>query len=156
MNQPKISKKIFIFLIFISLLFQLSACGWILHPERRGQNGGRIDAGIAVLDGVGLVFFLIPGIIAYAVDFSTGCIYLPGGAFSAVPGDDEISVVKIDPSELSEKTIKIIVARETGLSDTIDLNKAVVCTLDGIEDVPARLAELKNNGYQIQSSLAVR
>ncbi len=25
-----------------------------------------------------LLFFLIPGIIAYAVDFSTGCIYLPG------------------------------------------------------------------------------
>jgi hypothetical protein len=55
----------------------VTGCGTVLHPERRGQPPGRLDWGIVVLDALGLVFFLIPGIIAFAVDFSTGAIYLP-------------------------------------------------------------------------------
>ena len=52
-------------------------CGTILHPERRGQPAGRLDWGVVLLDGLGLIFFLIPGVIAFAVDFATGAIYLP-------------------------------------------------------------------------------
>ena len=37
---------------------------------------------MAVADGVGLIFFILPGVIAYAIDFSTGCIYLSGGGTS--------------------------------------------------------------------------
>jgi hypothetical protein len=56
----------------------LVGCGTLLHPERRGQPpGGRLDWGIVVLNALGLLFFFIPGIIAFAVDFSTGAIYLP-------------------------------------------------------------------------------
>src|SRR5262245_55281267 len=55
-----------------------TGCGTILHPERRGQpTTGRLDWGIVLLDGLGLIFFFIPGFIAFAVDFSTGAIYLP-------------------------------------------------------------------------------
>jgi len=66
------------------LLIQTTACGTIIYPERRGQAAGRIDADMAILDGVGLFFFLIPGVIAFAVDFSTGAIYLPAGRNSRV------------------------------------------------------------------------
>jgi hypothetical protein len=69
MKQTIIFKKILNIFILRSFLVQIPACGTILHPERRGQNGGRIDSGIAVLDGVCVLFFIIPGIIAYAVDF---------------------------------------------------------------------------------------
>ncbi len=55
----------------------VSGCGTILHPERRGQNAGPIDWKIAALDGLGLLFFFIPGVIAFAVDFNNGTIYLP-------------------------------------------------------------------------------
>ncbi len=57
---------------------QLAGCGTILYPNRRGQKGGQIDPGIAILDGVGLLFFIVPGLIAYGVDFTTGAIYKPG------------------------------------------------------------------------------
>lgn len=55
-----------------------SGCGTILHPERRGQpHNHQIDWKVAALDGLGLVLFFVPGVIAFAVDFYTGAIYLP-------------------------------------------------------------------------------
>lgn len=56
----------------------LAACGTIMYPERKGQKSGKIDPTVAVLNGIGLLLFLVPGVIAFAVDFSNGTIYLPG------------------------------------------------------------------------------
>ena len=67
--------RIFICTVFI---VQLMGCGTILYPERKGQKSGKIDAGVAILDGSGVLFFIIPGVIAFAVDFYNGTIYLPG------------------------------------------------------------------------------
>ena len=66
--------------VCVVLIVQLVGCGTLIYPERKGQKGGRIDIGVAALDGIGLLVFLIPGIIAYAVDFSNGTIYLPATA----------------------------------------------------------------------------
>ena len=56
-------------LVCAVLIVQLTGCGTLLYPERRGQKAGHVDVGVALLDGIGLFFFIIPGIIAYAVDF---------------------------------------------------------------------------------------
>ncbi len=147
MKQTITIKKLLSIFIFIALLMQITACGYFLHLDRRGQSGGRLDIGIVALDGIGLLFFLVPGIIAFAVDFSTGCIYLPGGAFSAIPDNDEIRVIRVDPAELNEETIKKIIIRETGVSAGFDLNRAEVYSLNGSGDAPRRFAELKKGGY---------
>ncbi|MBI5024231.1 MAG: hypothetical protein HZC18_04435 [Candidatus Omnitrophica bacterium] len=55
--------------MIILLSFQLAPCGTVLYPERRNQKVGRIDVGAALLDGFWLLAGLIPGIIAFAVDF---------------------------------------------------------------------------------------
>ncbi len=47
----------------VTLLSQLTACGSIFYPDRRGQIDGKIDPAIAVLDAVGLLFYVIPGLI---------------------------------------------------------------------------------------------
>src|SRR5262245_58364898 len=53
-------------------------CGTLLHSERCGRpHCGRIDWAVVALDGLGLILFFIPGVIAFVVDFSTGAIYLP-------------------------------------------------------------------------------
>jgi hypothetical protein len=67
--------RIFICTVFI---VQLMGCGTILYPERKGQKSGKIDTGVAILDGIGVLFFVVPGVIAFAVDFYNGTIYLPG------------------------------------------------------------------------------
>jgi hypothetical protein len=69
------------------LMLHLSACGMLLYPERRGQTSGRVDPVVAVLDGIGLLVFIIPGIVAFGVDIGTGTIYLPSGKHSGLePG----------------------------------------------------------------------
>jgi hypothetical protein len=87
--------------VCIVLIAQLIGCGTLMYPERRGQRGGRIDAGVAILDGIGLLFFIIPGLIAYAIDFSTGTIYLPGTTGSLDIKD--IKQVKFDPKHYKIK-----------------------------------------------------
>jgi hypothetical protein len=61
------------------LTLQLSSCGTLMFQERRGQEAGNMDPNVVVLDGIGLLFFIVPGLVAFAVDFSTGAIYLPPG-----------------------------------------------------------------------------
>ncbi|MDH3808256.1 MAG: hypothetical protein OES29_06465, partial [Desulfuromonadales bacterium] len=80
MNLKNCCKSVLSLMVASTLVLQLAACGTILYPERKGQVSGKIDVGVAVLDGIGLLFFIIPGVIAYAVDFSNGTIYLPGTA----------------------------------------------------------------------------
>lgn len=64
--------------VALAATLSVSACGYLIFEERAGQPpGGQLDWGIVALDAVGLLFGVIPGIVAFAVDFSTGCIYLP-------------------------------------------------------------------------------
>ena len=59
------------------LLLSVSGCGTLLYPERQGQEKGEIDPVVLILDGAGCLFFVVPGLIAFIVDLSTGAIYLP-------------------------------------------------------------------------------
>lgn len=67
------------------LLVQMSGCGTLFYPERRGQLNGQIDPAVAALDAIGILFYVIPGLIAFAIDFGTGAIYEPGGRYSVAP-----------------------------------------------------------------------
>ena len=79
-RKPFLVSWILPMLLVLPLGVPLSGCGILLFPERQGQGaGGRIDPNILILDGVGLIFFIIPGLIAYLVDFATETIYLPEG-----------------------------------------------------------------------------
>lgn len=57
----------------------LTGCAAILHPERQGNPPGPVAVGPLVLDILWFIPGLVPGIVAIAVDFGTGAIYLPRG-----------------------------------------------------------------------------
>ncbi len=102
------------FLIFF-LIIQMSACGILLYPERQGQKRGTIDAGVAVLDAVGLLFFIVPGVIAFAVDFATGAIYLPPGQSKTKLFAGKFTpVVQLDLKDLNAVNIEAVIAGHTG------------------------------------------
>lgn len=62
------------------LIVQGSGCGTLIFPERQGaENSNKLDPNILILDGIGLLFFILPGLVAFGVDFVTGAIYLPEG-----------------------------------------------------------------------------
>jgi len=64
-------------LVSAGIVWGVPGCGTILYPERKGQPAGRLDMKVVALDTLGLLFFFIPGVIAFAVDFNNGTIYLP-------------------------------------------------------------------------------
>ncbi len=66
--------------ILVAVLLSQVACGTLLYPERRNQRStGQVDYGVVIMDAAWMLLFVIPGVIALAVDFSTGAIYLPRG-----------------------------------------------------------------------------
>jgi len=130
-------KKIFS-IIIVAILFLTSSCGTILYPERRGQVSGRIDVGVAVLDGIGVLVFIIPGLIAFAVDFTTGAIYLPSGRFlSNLRAIRESGKTIVADSPLTQKNIEKILREQTGKNIDLDTEDLRVARLsaDGRADL---------------------
>ena len=81
----RVSSRVLCSLLSAALLSQLSACGTLLYPERRGQLQGQIDPVVAGMNAIGILFFVIPGLVAFGIDFASGAIYLPSGKYSVAP-----------------------------------------------------------------------
>ncbi|MBO3275201.1 polyribonucleotide nucleotidyltransferase [Pseudomonas schmalbachii] len=95
-----------------TLLSQLAACGTLFYPDRRGQIDGRIDPAVAVFDAIGLLFYVIPGLIAFGVDFATGAIYLPDAKYSVAP--EKLKDAVGADGTIDRAKLKAIIERETG------------------------------------------
>ena len=70
--------------IIVVMFLNMTACGYFLYPERVGQRGGRLDPAIVILDAAALLFAVLPGVVAFAVDITTGAIYLAPGQNSVI------------------------------------------------------------------------
>lgn len=130
-------KTLAVALIF-TLTLSLAGCGTIIYPERRGQTGGRIDPAIAILDGVGLIVFLIPGLIAFAIDFATGAIYLPGTGHASLDGKD-VTFVNLPRGELSQQGLQAFIEAETGTSFSFQHPQLQAYQFDSVQDIDASL-----------------
>jgi hypothetical protein len=67
-------------------------CGYLLYPERRGQQSGRIDSGTMVMDLLWLLPGIVPGVVALIVDFSSGGIYVRGSTAIRLAPDGHVAV----------------------------------------------------------------
>lgn len=66
--------------VVLTLLLFLPACGTLMFSERQNkEHSGRVDPNVLIMDGAGLLIFVLPGLVAFVVDFATGAIYLPQG-----------------------------------------------------------------------------
>ncbi len=129
----------------VGLAFFLASCGTILYPERRGQPAGRLDIGVVALDGIGLLLFLVPGVIAFAVDFATGAIYLPPGyAAVAPPTATDLCQVRVDPAQLTPRRLEGIVREQTGKAVSLQPGAYRAVRLGTLDDfTPAAVAGLQ-------------
>lgn len=98
----------------------LASCGSLLYPERKGQTQGRIDPAVAILNAAGLLLFIIPGLVAFAVDFHTGAIYLPGGIADANAQGNNVKQKGFDEKDFDEKDLKQIGTLVEFTEDEVD------------------------------------
>lgn len=79
------------------LFIPLQGCGTILYPERIGQGDtGKIDTSVAVMDGLLCLLFIIPGVVAFIIDFENGTIYEPQGLFSEDSKERAVTLMFLD------------------------------------------------------------
>ncbi len=124
--------------LLVALGAQALGCGTILYPERRGQTSGRIDPSVAILDGIGLLLFLIPGLVAFAVDFGTGAIYLPGGRRSGRRG--EVERIPFEGHDLASALEAV--KRHEGIDLRAYRGEVLVVVVKDADEARARLSEL--------------
>ena len=119
-----------------------------MYPERKGQRGGRLDSGVVILDAIGLLFFFIPGVIAFAVDFNNGTIYLPGGRLGSLNTKD-LKQVKFDPKHSSLASIERTIQKQTGCAVKLDQSNMKIIKLKSTNDMKLQFAqvlpEMQNN-----------
>ena len=100
-------------LLATALITQLSACGTLFYPDRRGQIHGRVDPVVVVLDTIGILFYVIPGLIAFGVDFGSGAIYLPNKRVSQVDPQRLQEVVDSE-GKVDLPRLQTLIREETG------------------------------------------
>lgn len=123
----------------------LSSCGTILYPDRSYQKSrGQLDPAVVILDGIGLIFFIIPGLVAFAVDFATGAIYFPE---DHDPGDRERTI--FDPYnaevKLDRKEIERVVACKTGKQVDLLRDDVRVMELESLDQFWLAYAQCTGN-----------
>ena len=131
--------RLFVYAVFT---VQLMGCGTLMYPERRGQRGGRLDVGVTILDAVGLLFFIIPGVIAFCVDFSNGTIYLPErGVHLSFLDLKNLKEVKFDPKHSSMASIEKIIKDQTGYEVKLDQNDVKMAKLRSTNEMLVQFAK---------------
>lgn len=125
-------------------LSSLTGCGTILYPERRGQPSGPIDWKVVALDGIFLLLFVIPGVIAFGVDFTTGAIYLPpccdGTVGKPSPGAalPPLTRLEVPRSELTPQGIEAAVSTAVGRPIRLVEGEYVTEELESLDElIPA-------------------
>jgi hypothetical protein len=116
--EVAVSRRNFLHATAAGSLSLVAGCGTIMHPERRyAPNDGRLDWGIVALDGLGLLLFFIPGVIAFAVDFTTGAIYLPPAGYgdnTRPATDEQLVTVELPRDELTQQRLEEVASQHTG------------------------------------------
>ena len=78
MYKPLVMKTLSTLFLGLFLALPPAGCGTLFFAQRqKAPHSERLDPNILILDAVGLIFWVFPGLIAYGVDFYTGAIYLP-------------------------------------------------------------------------------
>ena len=115
----RISTRVIGGALIATLLTQLTACGTIFYPDRRGQIGGKIDPVVAAMDAIGILFYVIPGLIAFGVDFATGAIYFPPGKTAHIAPQKLQDAIGAD-GKVDNSKLQTILERELGGSFPLD------------------------------------
>jgi hypothetical protein len=132
----------------------LTSCGALIHPERVGQpRTGRLDVSVVVLDGLGLLLFLVPGLIAFIVDFATGAIYLPPEHYGLndepEPTSEGLVKIPVD-GPLTRENIERAINRAAGKSVELKPGTYRAQPVPSLDEYPNAVAMLENRSSRAE------
>ena len=136
-------------LLAVTMIVNLASCGTILYPHREGQKVGEIDPAVAILDGIGLLFFIIPGVIAFAVDFSNHTIYLPHSRSSSIDSAHRYTQIQFS-NKPDAAAIENLIHDQTGTTVSLRQSNIEVFKLDSAAELDSRFAS-----YQADEPIAL-
>ena len=111
-----------------------AGCGTLMYPERRGQSRtGGLDWTVAGMDAIGLVLFLVPGVIAFAVDYHNRSLFLPEGSVST-SGKRTLRTVKLSGPHPSREEIAAVVQGVTGKTVALDEGSFVTRRMESVDE----------------------
>ncbi|MBI3862644.1 MAG: hypothetical protein HY290_12205 [Planctomycetia bacterium] len=144
MSYRPFSRRFIALALAASIALLSTSCGTILYPERRGQPpGGPLDPGVVILDALGLLFFVIPGVAAFIIDFSNGTIYLPPPGYGAVPCQtlrrQDLVPVKLAKQDMTRENIEKVVSEHVGRPVSLDDGRYRAGKLDNLEEFDERV-----------------
>jgi hypothetical protein len=95
-----------------------AGCGYFLHPERRGNRGGGVEAGTLVMDLLWLIPGVVPGVVALIVDFSSGAVYNGRERVAvAVPPNGRLTVQLPESSQPAQLDVRLTTATNRVLAE---------------------------------------
>lgn len=110
-----------------------SGCGTLLHQERVGQCRGGIDDldwTVVGMNSIGLIFFFVPGVIAFAIDYYNGSLFYPTDCaprtFSSEP--QPLEQVTLPPGSPQQALQAAEVRLSLALGRPLDLNPSELVT----------------------------
>ena len=140
--------KFFYPVLILAIMMQVTSCGTLLYPERRGRKSGQCcDPAVVIMDGIGVFFFIIPGLMAFVVDFYTGAIYLPdenSGINSSSSTADGLLMIENEPDELTLETIEGIVSKHSRRPIKLAPEEVRIYELENRTDIPSKIASAVN------------
>jgi hypothetical protein len=84
--RTNLRTKAVLFTLLAALGLSQLNCGIILHPERNGRKGTRVDVVTVVFDCLWLIVGVVPGVVALIIDIVTGGLY-EASLHNLFPGD---------------------------------------------------------------------
>lgn len=137
-NSEMKKSKIISSTVIVTLMINLVACGTILYPERKGMRSGRIDPIVAGLDAVGLLFYIVPGVIAFVVDYNNGAIYLPRGHRRFSESGNKMNVVHAQQA-IDDQYLEKVLKDELHVDTDLESNRVMTKKIASLESVKEKI-----------------
>lgn len=150
-SQREFRRRAFLGGLGVLSAASLTGCGSILYPERVGQPRGPLNWKVVALDTLGLLFFFVPGVIAFAVDFYNGTIYLPP---DNVPSGEPLILSRRVPLPAGQRNlagVQEVVSREAGLSLKLEPGQYLTQQLTSLSDAPTAATELEQQWQELRA-----
>ena len=121
------------------MAFTQTRCGILFHPERSGNEGGRLAVFSVLLDCCWLFVGVVPGVVALAIDFASGGAWFSTSELVMVPGERVALRIPGPAPAACDVSLRVVDAGGRDLAVASRAHVAKGARADGISvEIPAR------------------